>query len=844
MTSLKSFDKSFKTMFINKLKSGIFFPAIGALVLFIITVAEPFGNIVMLNGNVTVQYAPFNGLIQLDNVRYILIEGFNDETCISYMVVLMYVAVIIAAILCAICTFQQLSSKRTANIYYSLGFSRTGLFASTYCAGAACVLGMVIIPFFLSFVINAFSFGISKELLTAVFYVSGVLMNVSLIAYTVAAIAMIMSSMLIEGAFFAFFFNGISAIFTFASCLFSDALLTGSAFATNTNMYYSLGKTIDATFTGSLSFLNSLSHSVGEISKLESCLITNDIGGLEDHLSSDTWQNPNWIPLICWTVILAGLVYLANYIFNRKKNENIGFFASNRASYRIFFGACVLGFTPLACSQGKDITKGLSWLYILIVLAITLLISFIFTLILSKIAKFRMKGERKYFALYAGITLLMALVFSSGFFGYVNRIPKAENIVSIQTTKIINESTYDNFDFYCAGDDYGECAPITMKTDYGSDWTRSFDSSSNEIEKVRELHKALIEADKIKNNSDKFDDTRISYKFQISYTLKNGKKVERIYSSLSPAIIEKYIQLDTVSKDIKDDLKRLAEDFLLTSEQYSYDVPYDTPEYFYTVFSNDLTNAHNVELTSKQLSDFVIAYQADIDKMSILDIYNPTSKPLGVIAIREDQNLYRYIEGEGDVFMGKLSEVRYKTLINTISKIFITDDMANTVRWARENGIYKYFESNAKTDIVKLEATYNNTTPFRRSLSNSSNCSAVFNGRSALSEGSDYYFDYNIYGSLTGSHEVYSLNDKEMTYIRQNLYTNYLITETGHFIQLTTADGYAIQGFIPDSRLTPELKIKLSVVDELSEESEYESTTGKDTTHSVIVTEYYEGPAA
>lgn len=260
MTLQKFSDKSFLSMFKTRLKSALLFPVIGLLFLGIYAVAGPFSEVIRLNSPDRYGYYDY---ISIENVKYILFDSLRtSDSDFPDRAVFMYMAVIIAAILCAIMVFRDLSNKKTANVYYSLGFSRSRLFASTYLAGAVSVLGMIVIPFALSFLINAFAFGFSKELLSACIFVISCLANVSLLAYTISAIAVTLSGMLFEGVFFSFFLNAISPIFTFSACMFSDGLLTGGGFVdADANYYYgTFENSFVSAFLGKLSFMNGLSH--------------------------------------------------------------------------------------------------------------------------------------------------------------------------------------------------------------------------------------------------------------------------------------------------------------------------------------------------------------------------------------------------------------------------------------------------------------------------------------------------------------------------------------------------------------------------------------------------------
>lgn len=819
MTLQKFSDKSFSSMFLNRLKSAVFFPIVGLFILGIIAVAYPFTDIIQLSSNNWYSYDN----ISIDNVKFILFNTLRPVD--SYwpdMAVIMYITVIIAAILCAIMTFRDLSNKKTTNVYYSLGFSRSKLFSATYLAGAASVIGMVVIPFALSFITNAFAFGISKELLSACIFVVSYLCNVSLIAYTLSVIAMTLSGMLVEGVFFSFFLNSVSPIFTFASGMFSDGLLTGGGFVEANDYYYtSFENSFASAFLGRLSFMNNLSHSAIEVDRLSCCLYTSDVEGLEGFLSAENWTTPKFIPLVVWSVILAGLIFLSLCLFNRKKAENIGFFASSPMLYRIFFGTLIVGFSSLGCLAGRSITKGLTWLYILIILAVCLVITTILTLILTKLSRMKFKKEVKVFGIYSLAVILFAFIFSTGFFGYTNRIPAVEKVAKAEITKFYSSSAdynVGNSELY--GRDYYENTdPISMGT-FSTDDNYTFTEKAD-ITGIQELHKGLISADnsKIAQN---YKETKIGGKINVIYTLKNGKTISRSYYRITPELIDKYVNYKGVSEGIKQSyIDKLGNMVSLALEKHSdYEI---LDEKYYTVFSRDFVSAHNVEISDDDLYKLIAAYTMDVENLTAKELLKPSKNALGALAIRSDYAVhgdYNEETGESEV-IGRASEVEYRTFNPSNTDIYsdegyivINENMPNTIKWAKEVGIYKYFAIDYDTEVQNvIEATHTNSSAFKLAIANNLTFNLMFNAKSYCDNDSysQNYFGGN-FARLMGSHYVSGLTDAEIKHLRENAHPSYLTTETGYFVRFSTVENPSLHAtvFIPDSKLTPELKIKLA----------------------------------
>lgn len=844
MTLQKFSDRSFSSMFKTRLKSAVFFPIVGLILLAIFVVYEPFAEVVFLNNPNRYGYMEN---ISIENVRYILFGSLGSySNDIFNVATFMYVIVIIAAILSAIMVFKDLSNKKTANVYYSLGFSRSKLFASTYLAGAASVLGMVVIPFALSFIINSFAFGVSKELISACIFSVSCLCNVSLIAYTLSAIAMTLSGMLVEGVFFSFFLNAISPIFTFSCCMFSDGLLTGGGFVDANGFYYgTFENSFVSAFLGRLSFLDALSHSATEVMRLSCCLYTSDFEGMDFYLSVETWTTPAFIPLLVWSFVLVGVIVLSFYVFNRKKAENIGFFASNPILYRIFFGTLIVGFSSLGCSSGRTITKGLTWLYILIILAICLVITAVLTLILVKISRMKFKKEFRYFGIYCLAVVLFGAVFSTGFFGYQNRLPEAEKVAEVYITGFSSTLNDDyGYDSELAGDNWGNVDPIPMGT-FANNSVYRFTEKAD-IVHIQELQKGLIEADNTRL-SQNYKDTKIGAKINIVYTMKNGKEISRSYYRITPALIDKYITYKGISEEIK---RQLHENLngMVASVNDNGDFYSDyVNEEFYTVFSKDFTTAHKVKLSEVQLFSLVDAYKSDIENLSAKQILAPKEKALGALAIREDWNVlgpFDEIKGE-EIVEGKGSELEFDTFnpnnhnaYQGDGYIVINENMPNTIKWAKNAGIYKYFAIDYDKEISSVEVTHNNSSAIKLDIANNRNHNMLFSAKS-FKLNDRYMQNYFSEGfvRLYGSHYAIGLTDDEIKFLRDNAHPYYLTTETGYFVRFATNEETPIYStvFVPDSKLTPELKIKLAQSDEAKEEYYGEAVTsvGKEdiTTH-------------
>ena len=89
--------------------------------------------------------------------------------------------------LMGILLFKFITSKKTVNVYYSLGIKRENLFISRYLAGALLLAIAIIIPFTVMFFINLAACGYSLELLNAFVYITISFLAIALTAFSVTS---------------------------------------------------------------------------------------------------------------------------------------------------------------------------------------------------------------------------------------------------------------------------------------------------------------------------------------------------------------------------------------------------------------------------------------------------------------------------------------------------------------------------------------------------------------------------------------------------------------------------------------------------------------------------------
>ena len=112
------------------------------------------------------------------------------------------ICVLLAPVVLGICLFRFMASKRTVNVYYSLGFSRQSLFWCRYMAGELLLLLSSLIPVAANVFLNLAYFGSSRGLWIAAGSVLAALVILSSLSFAVTALVFSCVGTIGEGALY------------------------------------------------------------------------------------------------------------------------------------------------------------------------------------------------------------------------------------------------------------------------------------------------------------------------------------------------------------------------------------------------------------------------------------------------------------------------------------------------------------------------------------------------------------------------------------------------------------------------------------------------------------------
>ncbi len=371
-----------------------------------------------------------------------------------------------------------------------------------------------------------------------------------------------------------------------------------------------------------------------------------------------------------------------------------------------------------------------------------LVVYIIMKLIFGYKRKKEIKTAINRFPAYAIVYAAICLIFTLGLFGYSSYIPDASEIeyvtVSTPTYKFMDdayaESAYFGLKLQNLNTNDAYNPDLGLNGDLYDGYQESPEvrfTDSGDINKVLKIHEAFIADGKIKNSGAHSCATNV----QISYTLKNGKVVNRYYTETTEGTAQKLILLNdtnevgvTLSKylktyiDIDDYRNALTSDSsnsyaywamhsstLADSAFYELDFDKDKSDLMLMedcyIFPKDMSKGFNLGVIDTELYK---AIAKDISDLSAKQFYQHSAEDeLGVLSFGISQSEFLHIEyGDESSTVAQvydkdeLSEEEAKSVYgetswnlnsNDIKTVVITKDMKNTLAYFEKHDLMKYF---------------------------------------------------------------------------------------------------------------------------------------------------------
>ena len=737
---------------------------------------------------------------------------------------------VVISILLGVLLFRFVTNKKTVNVYYSLGIKRADLYTARLVAGIIMMLAATLIPLAVSLVINLHYFGSSVMLWrTFLFYAVHNVICV-LAGLTISAAVSSCVGTVVESIGFSAVLAAFPSVVTMCVNYSVPAILNGAPGITYYDIYPSSSSYGDMhlDMTGSTMFGRIISH-INLLMLNRSSFINSSSVEAMTKEAAKKWAAPSLTPYILWAVLIAAFFVFGLFMFKRRKAEICGF--PGRSAVLNFVLCMIASFGAASliiylASKNPDIS---TWLLIAILLVISMAVFLVLDILVHLSFKV-LKKDWKIGLVHVGLMAAFLLSLYTGFFGYSSRVPDVQSIESASISapnalmgsyKLGNglQSGY-NSNLYFGEDGLKDYYYVGNRS---NSLVEDF-KDKDDINTVREIHKAMIKAGNLnKTNSDSDDYSKrvTSQKVIIKYKLKNGRELVRVYNYVP---LTDYPTLYTL-EDTKNWNSKIKNELLNI----------DSENVIPIVFSAqmDKRTAVDEELTA----GLARAIYNDISTLSSDKFLSSNAKYLGSVAFyvnreqREDYSIYEsseYVNAtsmEDEITEEEEPLSRQETVDNLAirdnsqgkylalgdySVIPITEEMTNTISFLKAHGLYEKLSDESpivsvrvkdmghSTDSVNARYGYGYSSPIFNAFWDDGKSKAV-----SKTDSTGYTYQFSNYnsGDFMPKDAVTITNKTIVEKLAANAYGYRFDLTGGYLVEFKRANGCLTIMYVPKGRI-------------------------------------------
>lgn len=616
---------------------------------------------------------------------------------------------VVISILLGVLLFRFVTNKKTVNVYYSLGIKRADLYTARLLAGVFMMLAAVLVPLAVSLGLNLHYFGSSVMLWrTFLFYAVHNVICV-LAGLTISAAVSSCVGTVVESIGFSAVLAAFPSVVTMCVNYGVPAILNGAPAITYYGIYPAASSYGELHFdiTGSTVFGRIISH-INLLMLNRSSFINSSSVEAMTKEAAKKWAAPSLTPYILWAVLIAAFFVFGLFMFKRRKAEICGF--PGRSAVLNFVLCMITSFgvaSLVLYFVVSEIPQITTWMIIVGLMIISIIIFLIFDIILHLSFK-AIKKDWKIGLVHAGLMAAFLLSLYTGFFGYSSRVPDIQDIdsVSISAPNALMGSY--QLGRKLSGSYVTDRYYSDVYSNYYYVGNRSVSLIENfkdkdDINTVREIHKAMIKAGNIRRvntNSDDYSKRVTCQSVVIRYKLKNGRELVRVYEYVP---LTNYPTLYTL-EDTKNWNSKIKDELLNI----------DSENVIPIVFSAQMDN--RIAVDEELTAGLARAIYNDITTLSSDKFLTSNAKYLGSVAFyvnrsqREDYSMYEsseYVNAtsiEDEITEEEEPLSRQETVDNLAirdnsqgkylalgdySVIPITEEMTNTISFLKAHGLYE-----------------------------------------------------------------------------------------------------------------------------------------------------------
>ena len=737
---------------------------------------------------------------------------------------------VVISILLGVLLFRFVTNKKTVNVYYSLGIKRADLYTARLVAGIIMMLAATLIPLAVSLGLNLHYFGSSVMLWrTFLFYAVHNVICV-LAGLTISAAVSSCVGTVVESLGFSAVLAAFPSVVTMCVNYSVPAILNGAPSKT----YYGIYPVASSFSENYLDMTNStlFGRAIAHINLLmlnRSSFINSSSVEAMTKEAAKKWAAPSLTPYILWAVLIAAFFVFGLFMFKRRKAEICGF--PGRSAVLNFVLCMIASFGAASliiylASKNPDIS---TWLLIAILLVISMAVFLVLDILVHLSFK-ALKKDWRIGLVHVGLMAAFLLSLYTGFFGYSSRVPDVQSIESASISapnalmgsyKLGNglQSGY-NSNLYFGEDGLKDYYYVGNRS---NSLVEDF-KDKDDINTVREIHKAMIKAGNLnKTNSDSDDYSKrvTSQKVIIKYKLKNGRELVRVYNYVP---LTDYPTLYAL-EDTKNWNSKIKNELLNI----------DSENVIPIIFSAQMDN--RIAVDEELTAGLARAIYNDISTLSSDKFLSSNAKYLGSVAFyvnreqREDYSIYEsseYVNAtsmEDEITEEEEPLSRQETVDNLAirdnsqgkylalgdySVIPITEEMTNTISFLKAHGLYEKLSDESpivsvrvkdmghSTDSVNARYGYGYSSPIFNAFWDDGKSKAV-----SKTDSTGYTYQFSNYnsGDFMPKDAVTITNKTIVEKLAANAYGYRFDLTGGYLVEFKRANGNLTIMYVPKGRI-------------------------------------------
>ena len=640
-----------------------------------------------------------NGLKLRDAIYYFFLPEQSDG-----IVRIMSAGLVLTCALAGIYLFRFIASKKSVNVYYSLGISRQSLFLQTAAAGAVVLTAGIGLGVGLPVLMNCISFGATAQMWQMALYLFASFSVMGITAFGAAAAIFSLVGTVAEGTAFSLAVLASPAALFLLCEQMMNRFVFGSPYAVGffpAGEYRTYAK---PRLSNLLCRFDPMGFNLITFTEKSELRWFPEDGPLQ-------WSAPSFSPVFLWAGIALAVLALGTLLFARRRAELSGFPGVSRVGTTLtaaLIGLCAFGFcATLSASEERP--------------ALCIAIGFAaYALNCAGVEIFAHRGVKPFLRriyklpLHLGFAALVLVIFKGGLLGYASRAPQTQDIESVSISDVMSSPISNQYKMYHnMRADPAAIGLVTEKSLFRALQTGVSGELSERrtekdtIEAVRALHRKIAEmgAREVEPlyRSSQDAASGVQLNLTIEYRLKNGKTVLRHFATSSKEILQEAALLQSRCFALP------AVQSLLAPPPQSKEAAKENLEFArlrmrtetsaFLAPGSQIAAAAALELSAAQMNGLLDALQADFAALPPQELLYP-QPPLATLMLQ--------VSEQGGLFGESIdynSSAVYSCLDPTngqIASIPLTAQMPKALAFLRANGAADILDSRADFQSVRL----------------------------------------------------------------------------------------------------------------------------------------------